>query len=168
MTLDELKEPYRSLMERLVKLLQARLGDRLISVVVYGSVARGTARKDSDIDLLVVAEGLPKSRMKRQQIFLEVEEGLNSVVEELWSKGVHVDFSPIMLTPEEASKIRPVYLDMVEDAVVLYDKDMFFETILERLRKRLKELGAKRIWVGDKWYWMLKPDIRFGEVVEIE
>ncbi|RLI25609.1 nucleotidyltransferase domain-containing protein [Candidatus Bathyarchaeota archaeon] len=155
-------------MERLVKLLQARLGDRLISVVVYGSVARGTARKDSDIDLLVVAEGLPKSRMKRQQIFLEVEEGLNSVVEELWSKGVHVDFSPIMLTPEEASKIRPVYLDMVEDAVVLYDKDMFFETILERLRKRLKELGAKRIWVGDKWYWMLKPDIRFGEVVEIE
>ena len=155
-------------MEKLVKLLQARLGDRLISVVVYGSVARGTARKDSDIDLLVVAEGLPKSRMKRQQIFLEVEEGLNSVVEELWSKGVHVDFSPIMLTPEEASKIRPVYLDMVEDAVVLYDKDMFFETILERLRKRLKELGAKRIWVGDKWYWMLKPDIRFGEVVEIE
>lgn len=155
-------------MERLVKLLQARLGDRLISVVVYGSVARGTARKDSDIDLLVVAEGLPKSRMKRQQIFLEVEEGLNSVVEELWSKGVHVDFSPIMLTPEEASKIRPIYLDMVEDAVVLYDKDMFFETILERLRKRLKELGAKRIWVGDKWYWMLKPDIRFGEVVEIE
>lgn len=155
-------------MEKLVKLLQARLGDRLISVVVYGSVARGTARKDSDIDLLVVAEGLPKSRMKRQQIFLEVEEGLNSVVEELWSKGVHVDFSPIMLTPEEASKIRPIYLDMVEDAVVLYDKDMFFETILERLRKRLKELGAKRIWVGDKWYWMLKPDIRFGEVVEIE
>ena len=155
-------------MEKLVKLLQARLGDRLISIVVYGSVARGTARKDSDIDLLVVAEGLPKSRMKRQQIFLEVEEGLNSVVEELWSKGVHVDFSPIMLTPEEASKIRPIYLDMVEDAVVLYDKDMFFETILERLRKRLKELGAKRIWVGDKWYWMLKPDIRFGEVVEIE
>ena len=46
---------------------------------------------------------------------------------------------------------------MVEDAVVLYDKDLFFETILERLRKRLKELGAKRIWVGDKWYWMLKP-----------
>jgi len=155
-------------MEKLVKLLRARLGDRLISIVVYGSVARGTARKDSDIDLLVVAEGLPKSRMKRQQIFLEVEEGLNSVVEELWSKGVHVDFSPIMLTPEEASKIRPIYLDMVEDAVVLYDKDMFFETILERLRKRLKELGAKRIWVGDKWYWMLKPDIRFGEVVEIE
>ncbi|MCD6444874.1 nucleotidyltransferase domain-containing protein [Candidatus Bathyarchaeota archaeon] len=155
-------------MEKLVKLLQARLGDRLISIVVYGSVARGTARKDSDIDLLVVAEGLPKSRMKRQQIFLEVEEGLNSVVEELWSKGVHVDFSPIMLTPEEASKIRSIYLDMVEDAVVLYDKDMFFETILERLRKRLKELGAKRIWVGDKWYWMLKPDIRFGEVVEIE
>jgi len=99
LTLDKLKEPYRSLMEKLVKLLQARLGDRLISVVVYGNVARDTARKDSDIDLLVVAEGLPKSRMKRQQMFLEVEEGLNTISGELWSRGVYVDFSPIILTP---------------------------------------------------------------------
>jgi hypothetical protein len=38
--------------------------------------------------------------------------------------------------------------------------------ILERLGKRLEELGAKRVWVGNKWYWVLKPDIKFGEVVD--
>lgn len=40
--------------------------------------------------------------------------------------------------------------------------------VLEDLKRRLEELGAKRVWVGDKWYWVLKPDIKFGEVVEIE
>jgi hypothetical protein len=57
---------------------------------------------------------------------------------------------------------------MVEDAVILYDKDGFFSRVMDRLRGRLRELGARRIWVGDRWYWMLKPDIKFGEVVNIE
>lgn len=29
-------------------------------------------RRDSDIDLLIVAEGLPKGRLKRQELFEEV------------------------------------------------------------------------------------------------
>lgn len=83
-------------------------------------------------------------------------------------KGFYVDFSPIILSVEEALKVRPIYLDMVEDSVILYDKDGFFSSIIARLRKRLKELGSKRVWVKDKWYWLIKPSIRFGEVVNIE
>ena len=168
LNLKNIEEPYGSLIENLLKLLLARLGEKLTSVIVYGSVARKTARKNSDIDLLIIADSLPKGRMKRQELFLEVEKPLEPIISELWNKGFHVDFSPIILSVEEALKIRPIYLDMVEDAIILYDKNSFFSRILNRLRRRLKELGAKRIWVGDKWYWMLKPDIKFGEVVEIE
>lgn len=168
LTLKNIKEPYKSLLEKLLKLLSAKLGDNLISVVVYGSVARKTARKDSDIDLLIIADSLPKGRMKRQELFLEVEKPLEPAINKLWNEGFYVDFSPIILSVEEALKIRPIYLDMVEDAIILYDKNGLFNRILNRLRKRLKELGAKRIWVSDKWYWILKPDIKFGEVVEIE
>jgi lipid A disaccharide synthetase len=57
---------------------------------------------------------------------------------------------------------------MVYDAVILYDKDGFFESVLDRLRARLNELGAQRIVVGRNWYWRLKRDFRFGEVIEIE
>jgi len=56
---------------------------------------------------------------------------------------------------------------MVEDAQMLFDKDEFFLTIIERLRKRLKELGAKRIWKGNAWYWDLKPDYKPGEIFEL-
>lgn len=37
--------------------LKALYGDRLKEVYLYGSYARGTATRDSDIDLLVVLEG---------------------------------------------------------------------------------------------------------------
>lgn len=57
---------------------------------------------------------------------------------------------------------------MVEDAIILYDKDNFFENILNSLRRRLKELGAERKKLGKKWYWVLKKDYKIGEVIEIE
>ncbi|WP_420456905.1 nucleotidyltransferase domain-containing protein [Rubrivirga sp.] len=37
--------------------LEAIYGDRLVRVVLYGSRARGDARPDSDVDLLVVLRG---------------------------------------------------------------------------------------------------------------
>lgn len=37
-------------------------------------MARREAWADSDIDLLIVAEGLPRSRFERQDLFMEVEE----------------------------------------------------------------------------------------------
>ncbi len=168
MNLERIKEPYRFLLERLLELILARLGDDLVSVVVYGSVARGSPKKDSDIDILIVADSLPESRMKRQELFLEIESPIEPILNDLWDRGFHTDFSPIILSVNEALRIRPIYLDMVEDAVILYDKDGFFSRVMDRLRGRLRELGARRIWVGDRWYWMLKPDIKFGEVVNIE
>lgn len=40
----------------------------LVSVVLYGSWARGTATVDSDIDLLIIAERLPGGRWDRQDL----------------------------------------------------------------------------------------------------
>jgi len=168
--LEEVREPYRSIVAKLLEGLLDRFGERLISLIVYGSVARGDFRADSDLDLLIVIDGLPGSRLERQRMLLEVEEesSLRSFLEDLWNRGVNVDLSPIIITPAEASRIRPIYLDMVEDSIIVHDKDGFFERILERLRDALERLGAERIWVGRKWYWRLKKDYRPGEVIEIE
>jgi predicted nucleotidyltransferase len=163
----ELTEPYRHLLEKLVEALQEKLRNDLVSVVVYGSVARGEARRDSDVDLLIVARNLPRSRFARQDLFIEVEEELEEEVKRLEGEGYRIDFSPILLTPEEATRVRPLYLDMVEDAVILYDRDGFFAKVLARLRARLEELGAQRVRLGKRWYWVLKKDYRWGEVIEL-
>ncbi len=87
MGLEKIEEPYRSLLKRLVELLHIKLSDKLVSVIVYGSVARGSARRDSDVDILIIAESLPEGRMKRQQLFIEVEDALEPIIDELWKGG---------------------------------------------------------------------------------
>ncbi|MDP2755764.1 MAG: nucleotidyltransferase domain-containing protein, partial [Nitrospirota bacterium] len=46
-------------------------GHRLVSIVVFGSVARETYRADSDIDILLIANRLPKGRTKRVAEFMK-------------------------------------------------------------------------------------------------
>ena len=163
----EMREPHKTLIGRLIEALKRKYGDKFISLVVFGSVARGEARKDSDIDLLLVIDSIPKRRLERQKEFMEVEKEVEGYLNELFDEGYFIDFSPIIKTPEEAMRLSPLYLDMVEDAIIAYDKDDFFMKILEKVRKRLEELGSKRVRMGRKWYWILKPDYRFGEVIGI-
>jgi hypothetical protein len=139
------------------------LGPRLVSMVLFGSVARGGASESSDIDLLIVAGDLPRSLTERARPFrktweqVRAEHGLPAV-----------EWNLVIKTPDEAVHHSPLYLDMVEDAVVLVDRTGFFQAVLDDMRKRMRALGSQRIYLPDgSWYWDLKPDFRFGEIVEI-
>lgn len=57
--------------------LDAALGAR--AVVVFGSVARGDFHVGSDIDVLVVAEGLPKHPLRRADALGPVPPGIEVV-----------------------------------------------------------------------------------------
>ncbi|WP_291764546.1 nucleotidyltransferase domain-containing protein [Caldivirga sp. UBA161] len=162
-----MKEPYASLLNKMVEIMKGEFSEDLVSVVVYGSVARGDNRNDSDVDLLVVVRNLPKdSMLKRIRLFeTKVEDKLN--LNEYWSRGYYISLSPILKTPEEAERFSPLYLDMVYDAVILYDKDNFFTRVLDRLKGRLRELGAERVWIGKRWYWVLRKDSKFGDTVDL-
>lgn len=52
-----LTEKQRGIVRLFVGRLSDRLGDDLRAVWLYGSRARGEAHRDSDIDLLVIADG---------------------------------------------------------------------------------------------------------------
>ena len=166
--LDHVKEPYKSLLAKLLNHLKSFFSDSLISVVLYGSVARGDNKKDSDLDLMIIVKDLPRGIGGRIRLFEEVENALSNDLDRLFEEGYYISFSPILKTVEEAKHFSPIYLDMVEDAVIIYDRNLFFKGILDRLLIRLEEIGAERVWVGRKWYWRLKKDYRFGEVIKIE
>ncbi len=140
-------------------------GDRLVSLVVFGSVGRGTAHADSDLDLLVVADGLPHGRMARVEDFVAVERAATT---DALAVGRAVPrCSPVFKSRDEAAAGSPLFLDMVDDARLLYDREGFFAGVLDRLRARLARLGARRIWRGNAWFWDLKPDYVPGDVFEL-
>ncbi len=157
----------RDLAERYARLLASTLRDRLVAVVLFGSVARGDAEPTSDIDLLIVADDLPPGQFARKRTLATVDaafEGELTAAEEL---GVETRLARIVRTPQEATRVIPLYLDLTEDAVLLYDRSGFFAHVLERVRVSLRRLGARRMRLGRGWYWDLKPDFRRGDVVEI-
>lgn len=80
---------------------------------------------------------------------------------------MHPSLSPILKTPEEVAAGSPLFLDMVDDARILFDRDGFLQRAFAGLAARLARLGAKRIWRENMWYWDLKPDYQPGEVFEI-
>lgn len=162
-----LKEKFNQLLDRLLEETKSLYGDNLISFVVFGSVARETYRFNSDVDLLIIAENLPDGRMRRVAQFSTVEDKLESFIGSLKETGIDTYISPVFKTPEETEFGTLLFLDMVEDSHILYDRNEFFSKRLERLRNRLRELGAKRIWEGNVWYWVLKPDYQPGEVIEL-
>ncbi len=146
---------------------QAHYGDRLISLIVFGSMGRGTPRHDSDLDLLVVVDDLPNGRMPRVHDFAPVERALADPRAAGRAAGFATECSPVLRTPAEIIAGSPLLLDMVEDARVLYDREGFFGGAMARLRARLAALGARRIWRGNAWLWDLKPDYRPGDVFEL-
>lgn len=166
------KSGHRQEMKEFVKSLEKRVigyyGERLVSFVIFGSVARGTHRPDSDIDCLIVTTALPRGRLRRVSEFMEhVEKPLEGIIRTLRKTGIQVSLSPIFKTVEEVQRGSPLFLDMVYDVMILHDSDGFFERYLAGLKGKLETLGSKRVVRGNAWYWILKPDYKYGDVIEL-
>ena len=153
-----LPSPLSADFRRYVDALDRQFGERLVSVVLFGSWARGTAKVESDVDILIVVRGLPVNRWKRYDPLRPIAR--------MVSNEFAAALSLIALTPEEAATVKPYYLGMLSGHLLLFDRDGFFAGVLDRLEARLAELGARRYVDKDGFeFWDLKPDWKPGDVV---
>lgn len=110
------------------RLLDA-LGDRFYSMVVYGSVARGDATEDSDIDVLV----LGKDGRAREKV-LDVAHKVD------FENDYETFITPIYLTMEEFEhRIKvgsPFIFTILKEGVVLHDDGTF-----KRIREKMFRTG---------------------------
>jgi predicted nucleotidyltransferase len=161
------QDEFVVLLETVLAASREVYGDRLVTLAVFGSVGRGAPRHDSDIDLLLVADRLPDGRIPRVREFDEVERRIGPALAAARSRGIATRLAPLFKTPDEVRRGSPLFLDMIDDARLLFDREGFFRAELARLSERLSSLGARRVFRGSSWYWDLKPDFRPGDVVEI-
>jgi len=166
----EVQGSYVRLLLLFVKKILERYGGKAFSIVLYGSVARKRAEKNSDVDLLLIIDGLPLSYSKRieELVSLEFDESIRCELEFLRKQGYSTDLTYIPLTPDETKSFRLLFLDVLTDGVRLLDRNSFFENLSNEFLGRLSSLGAKKVKVSDGlWYWVLKPDVKFGEMIQI-
>jgi len=145
--------------------------DSLISIVVYGSVGRGKFTGCSDIDLLIVISSSSDSVCGRIHLFHDNVINKAEQTEEyreLIDKKLPYRIMPIVYTVERLKNHPPLMLDMTEDSVILFDRDDTFLKEIKNIKERMRELGSKRVFLENgSWYWILKPDIKWGEIVKI-
>ena len=161
---------YQELLDSFRELLIERLGNSLLSIAIYGSVARGEAGSGSDIDIVIVQKDTPPIYHKRLKPFIEVELKLreSKIYNKLLARGIFPCLAYLVLSQDELNRNKNLFLDMIENSIILFDREGFLKKLLEDLKHRIQELGSRKISLGDgSWYWDLKPDLVAGEIFEL-
>ena len=156
--------------KQFVALIESALGSmlsgyqrRLEGAVLYGSVARGTAKETSDIDIIALVEGLPESYGERVREAAQMVRGV-PVRAEGEPPGAFHDLGFVLLRPSELEEPYPFLLDVVNDGVILYDRDGSTAEKLLKIKREFEKMGAVRTQLADgSWYWALEvPRLRTG------
>ncbi len=160
---------YEGLLKEYCSAMKIHFAEKLVSICVFGSLARGTPAPSSDIDVMVVAENLPEDVGERTQSTNYIHQMLKKTDASatLRNLGRSTLISDIFLTPQEVEKHPPILIDMVEDALILYDRADFLRKVLKKLGRKLEELGARKVVTKKGYFWILKPNAKPSEVVEI-
>ena len=121
-------KPYQKSMEELKKELLTRLGQRIDSIILYGSAARGQYRPlESDIDVLVVGRGDDGS-IKRE---------ISGIIGSIDLENSTAT-SPVYLSRENFRRYlewgSPFLENVLEEGVVLYDNGTFEQVRRSRVK----------------------------------
>ena len=101
--------------------VRAELGDRVDSIILYGSVARGDIHEDSDIDVLVIGQNV-NAQKKRVSEIASAQERAAGDDEFIWLQPMTYDRDQFL----DLYRIHSPYAEnVVEEAIVLYDTGIF-------------------------------------------
>ena len=151
------QKEYVPLLRRLVAEFLNEFRSSLLAVILFGSVARGTANRMSDIDLLVIVEGVPSSYLKRASLLADIIARAREEKMKLWSKGIYVSIQVFAYRPEELKRFHAFYFDLAFNGIVLYSRMGWAERFLEGVRSMLYKMRARKVVTpGGRWYWIVE------------
>jgi uncharacterized protein len=125
----------------LVEAISGLMAEALLGVVLFGSMARGESRKDSDIDLLIVLrESLPLTR----SIYTRWDQRF--APDEGSPHFVHL--------PRAAMDAGSLWLEAAVDGIVLYETNEVVSRFLGSIRRLIASGKLKRLSAYGHPYWV--------------
>jgi predicted nucleotidyltransferase len=119
------KKQYMKIIKEFKTLCLNHYKDMLISLVVFGSVAKGSFSPVSDIDLLIILRNKREQYEEYSDYYDHVESKLSLI------KDFPVEINPIFKSYEELS-VKIPYL-WITEFLILYDREDFFKKFLNKL-----------------------------------
>ncbi len=127
-----LDKDVRSYITEYVRMLSAYEG--VLGIMLFGSVAKGTWTEYSDIDLFVVVDGNPLDYFHKTN---QIDKKLDSAQRKLFSRGLSLYVSPLILDRHRLSEFRMIYLELLMDGVILYEKDTILSDFINGLKNSI-------------------------------
>ncbi len=103
------------MLKELSDMLLAVYGNKLKSVILYGSVARGTASNESDVDILVLVDGTDRELRNYEDKLGDVSTDISIKYFKVLSI-VDVNYQEF----QDWQEISPFYRNISKEGVVLY------------------------------------------------
>lgn len=125
---------------KIIEEMKRYFGSELVSVVLFGSQARGTADEHSDIDLVVIAEGIPYDWWEQKEIINEL-----TMSPKLFALPVSIILKSPEVVKASLDAVQPLLFGILKSYRVLYDPENFFETQAQIYRERMREWNVLEI-----------------------
>ncbi|MBU4077341.1 MAG: nucleotidyltransferase domain-containing protein [Euryarchaeota archaeon] len=132
------------LIYELTTVLKRKFKQDILSVVLFGSIVKGTSTATSDIDVLVVSSAPMNDWRARDKLILDLTED----IELKYATPIHM----IIVNKDEIShaieSVYPLMLEIYQTNEIIYDKENFFKNILADFKKNIHRWHAEKIEEG--------------------
>ncbi len=126
--------------------LENQFKDNFTGLVLFGSYAKGTQTKYSDIDILLTFKKLPKERLERQSLIMEILEP--------FEEKIHKTISFICLNEDNLKKTF-LMADISEYAKIIKDDSGEIKKLFCSLKEDYKKGLIKKNYKRDHYsIWM--------------
>ncbi len=125
--LMRLDPDLRSYIERFIE--EAKKDRDVLGMVLFGSVAKGTATRYSDIDILILVKRDVWGAYDRMHGRIM---SLNGLRYGLIKKGIFNYISPTIIDIKDTESFKPFFLDVADYGIIVSDSDKVVERFIEK------------------------------------
>lgn len=115
----------------------------IISSAIYGSWAKGLQTKDSDLDILIIANNINPKRHRRGKEIAQIKQYLS----------INIPMDILLLTPQECisnfKNHNPLFLDIAVEGIILIDRDNFLSGLINETKDYILMKGLEKL--DDGW-----------------
>ena len=130
LTLLKMDQDIKNYIMRFVDLIDE--SPHTLGVILYGSITKNSFSKFSDIDLAIITD----SKFIEYQEYLNLKRReVNSYQDILIKRGLSLFISPLILTLADLEVINPLYFEIADYGIVLFQRGNSVSEFLDKIAK---------------------------------